>query len=92
MHDLKSRLRNRETLVGTIVTLSNPVVAEILSNAGFDWLFIDVEHSPLDWQAAQTLLQAARCPCVIRVPLCDEISIKKRRSPCLTLPPCVKKE
>ena len=77
MHDLKSRLRNRETLVGTIVTLSSPVVAELLSNAGFDWLFIDVEHSPLDWQAAQALLQAARCPCVIRVPLCDEISIKK---------------
>jgi 2-dehydro-3-deoxyglucarate aldolase len=77
MHDLKSRLRNRETCVGTIVTLSNPVVAELLSDAGFDWLFIDVEHSPLDWQAAQTLLQAARCPCVVRVPLCDEISIKK---------------
>lgn len=77
MHDLKRRLRNRETCVGTIVTLSNPVVAELLSNAGFDWLFIDVEHSPLDWQAAQTLLQAARCPCVVRVPLCDEISIKK---------------
>jgi 2-dehydro-3-deoxyglucarate aldolase len=77
MNNLKSRLRNRETVIGTIVTLSSPVVAELLSEVGFDWLFVDVEHSPLDWQAAQTLLQAARCPCVVRVPLCDEISIKK---------------
>jgi 2-dehydro-3-deoxyglucarate aldolase/4-hydroxy-2-oxoheptanedioate aldolase len=64
-------------LIGTVVTLSSPAVAELLSDAGFDWLFIDVEHSPLDWQAAQALLQAARCPCIVRVPLCDEISIKK---------------
>ena len=62
-----------------MVTLSSPVIAELLSDAGFDWLFIDVEHSPLDWQAAQMLLQAAgeKCACVVRVPLCDEISIKK---------------
>jgi 2-keto-3-deoxy-L-rhamnonate aldolase RhmA len=77
MKSLCSRLKNRETCIGTVVTLSSPAVAELLSDAGFDWLFIDVEHSPLDWQAAQMLLQAARCPCVVRVPLCDEISIKK---------------
>jgi 2-dehydro-3-deoxyglucarate aldolase len=77
MQNLCSRLRNRETLVGTIVTLSSPAVAELLSEAGFDWLFVDVEHSPLDWQAAQALLQATRCPCIVRVPLCDEISIKR---------------
>ena len=77
MKDFIRQLKNKETLIGTVVTLSSPAVAELLSDAGFDWLFIDVEHSPLDWQAAQTLLQAARCPCVVRVPLCDEISIKK---------------
>ena len=75
----RSRLKHGETLLGTLVTLSSPEVAEILAEAGFDWLFIDMEHSPLDVREAQAILQAVgeRCACVLRVPLNDEIWIKK---------------
>ncbi len=77
--NFRSRLKRGETLLGTLVTLSSPEVAEILAEAGFDWLFIDMEHSPLDVREAQSILQAVgeKCACFLRVPLNDEIWIKK---------------
>jgi 2-dehydro-3-deoxyglucarate aldolase/4-hydroxy-2-oxoheptanedioate aldolase len=50
-----------------------------LAELGFDWLFIDAEHSPLGMREAQVLLQAAgpHCPCLVRVPAGDEVWIKK---------------
>jgi 2-dehydro-3-deoxyglucarate aldolase/4-hydroxy-2-oxoheptanedioate aldolase len=73
------RLLDRERLLGTIVTLSAPEVTELLAQLGFDWLFIDAEHSPLGMHEAQVLLQAAGpdCPCLVRVPAGDEVWIKK---------------
>jgi 2-dehydro-3-deoxyglucarate aldolase/4-hydroxy-2-oxoheptanedioate aldolase len=61
------------------VTLPAPEVAEILAGLGFDWLFIDAEHSPLEMRDAQALLQAAgpRCPGLVRVPAGEEVWIKK---------------
>jgi len=75
----RSRLLHGELLVGTLITLSSSEVMEILAGVGFDWLFLDLEHTAMDARAAQTLLQAAggRVDCVLRVPLNDEIWIKK---------------
>ncbi|MGH8120244.1 MAG: HpcH/HpaI aldolase family protein [Gammaproteobacteria bacterium] len=72
------RLRRGELLIGTLVSLPSPEVAEILAGCGFDWLFIDAEHGAFNPQQAQRLLQAAGdCPCVVRVPSGDEVWIKK---------------
>jgi len=75
----RERLRRGELLIGTVLTLPSPELAEILSRCGFDWLFIDTEHSATDPARAQAMLQAAggRCPCLIRVPSADEVWIKK---------------
>ena len=75
----KARLIARERLVGTIVTLSSPEIAEIISGCGFDWLFVDLEHSAMGPREAQAILQAVlpQVPCLVRVPLNDEIWIKK---------------
>jgi 2-dehydro-3-deoxyglucarate aldolase len=75
----RARLLDRERLVGTIVTLPAPEVSELLAGLGFDWLFVDAEHSPLGMAEAQVLLQAAGrdCPCLVRVPAGDEVWIKK---------------
>jgi 2-dehydro-3-deoxyglucarate aldolase/4-hydroxy-2-oxoheptanedioate aldolase len=56
-----------------------PEVSEILASAGFDWLFVDVEHTPMGFRDAQVLLQAAGpgCPCLVRVPAGEEVWIKK---------------
>lgn len=75
----RSRLANGELLVGTVVTLSCPEVAEVLAGAGFDWLFIDAEHSPLEARDMQSLLQGAGpgTPCVVRLSSGEQVPIKK---------------
>lgn len=78
-HTLRARLLAGDLLVGTIATLPTPEVAEILAGLGFDWLFVDGEHAPMGVRDAQALLQAAGpdCPCLVRVPIGDEVWIKK---------------
>jgi len=75
----RERMRARERLLGTLVTLSAPEVAELMRLVGFDWLFLDGEHSPLEAGGLQRLLQAAGpdLPCLVRVPEAGEAFIKK---------------
>lgn len=44
MKGLKQRLQKGEILIGTFLSLGNPVTTEIVGNAGFDWVVIDLEH------------------------------------------------
>ena len=77
--NFRARLRSGERLLGTMVTLPTASTAEILADAGFDWLFIDGEHGPLDTSDVLGILQAVghRIACIVRVPACDEVAIKK---------------
>jgi len=78
-HNFRKRLRAGEMLFGTLVTLPSPDIAEVLSMAGFDWLFLDAEHSPMDAMHLKGVLQGSGpdLPCLIRLPAGDEVSIKK---------------
>jgi 2-dehydro-3-deoxyglucarate aldolase len=78
-HNFRERLRNRELLLGTMVTLESPATAEILAELGFDWFFVDGEHGPLATQELLGILRAVdhRLPCVVRVPGANEADIKK---------------
>jgi len=75
----KRKLIGGDLLVGTIQTLQSPEVTEIFCQSGFDWLFIDLEHSALSMKDAQVILQSAapQTACVIRVPSINEAWIKK---------------
>ena len=77
--ELRKRLQKGELVLGTILSLNSPDVAEILSQIGFDWLFIDAEHSTLDPHHLQAIFQATgeAIPCVVRIPALDEIVVKK---------------
>jgi 2-keto-3-deoxy-L-rhamnonate aldolase RhmA len=80
----RQRLQQGDLLFGTGVTLSSPAVSELLAQAGFDWLFLDAEHAPLEPGALQSMLQAAgatqaggrEVACIIRVPALTEADIK----------------
>ena len=78
-HDFRKRLRERQTLLGTLVNSTDPASAEILAEVGFDWLFIDAEHGPHETTDLLSVLRAVdhRIPCVVRVPAPEEIPIKK---------------
>lgn len=75
----RTRLRKGERLLGTMVTLPTAATAEILADAGFDWLFVDGEHGPLTTSDILGILQAVghRIACLVRVPICDEAEIKR---------------
>ena len=66
-------------LIGALLQMPLPEVAEIFVAAGYDWLFVDLEHSPMDARSALDVLTAvdSRMPCVVRVPWNDEAHIKK---------------
>ncbi|MGD8804865.1 MAG: aldolase/citrate lyase family protein [Chloroflexota bacterium] len=78
-HHFRKRLNSGELLAGTMVSLASPEVAELLAQVGFDWLFIDAEHSPLDPLQMQRIMQAAGkdTPCLVRLPSAGDVPIKK---------------
>ena len=42
--------------VGSWITLNHPSIVEIMADAGFDWLCVDMEHSVTDYFEAQQLI------------------------------------
>ena len=50
-----SKIKN-EFLLGSWITLNNTSVAEIMADAGFDWLCVDLEHTSIDYNDAQQLI------------------------------------
>jgi 2-keto-3-deoxy-L-rhamnonate aldolase RhmA len=74
----RARLRSGQRLVAPLLTLNSPAVVELLAEVGFDWLFIDAEHSPLDTAQMQALMQAAgTTPCVVRLSASDDMHVKR---------------
>jgi len=78
-NNLKTRLRNGETLIGSLVTIPSTDVAEMMSLVGFDYLWIEAEHAPTGFVQVQMMIQAVggRCPCLVRIPENKEVWIKK---------------
>jgi len=79
MNTLKTRLKEGEALVGTLVTLASTDVAEIISLVGFDYVWIETEHAPTDFLQAQMMIQAVggRSPCLVRIPENKAVWFKK---------------
>lgn len=75
----RKRLKSGERLIGPIVTLSAPESAEIMREAGFDWLFLDAEHGPLSAGDLQRLMQGAGpgMPCLVRMSSGERVPIKQ---------------
>lgn len=77
---LKRRLRAGETTFGAWVSFQDPGAAEIMAGTGYDWVFIDTEHSPFSLESLQHVLMAfsgrATVP-IVRVPWNDRIRIKQ---------------
>ena len=74
----RQRLKSGERLIGTMITLGSAETAEVLASVGFDWFFLDNEHSPLEALELQNVIRAAgSTPCVVRVSASAEVPIKK---------------
>ena len=68
---VKRKLQAGEPSFGAWLSLGDRQAAKILVRAGFDWLLIDLEHSPIDWSCAaalvDTVAEAGAVP-IVRVP------------------------
>jgi 2-keto-3-deoxy-L-rhamnonate aldolase RhmA len=76
---MASRKTFKKPLIGTIYSMGAPQVAEMISNTGFDWVLIDMEHSTLSLDSVQVALQVMNNKIlkIVRVPGNDEIWIKR---------------
>ena len=73
-HNLRLRMRNRESLRGTFIKIPHPQVVELLGAEGIDFLVLDAEHAAFDIQALDSCIMAARTwsvPALVRVPSID---------------------
>jgi 4-hydroxy-2-oxoheptanedioate aldolase len=76
----KRALARGETQIGLWSSLSSNYSVEVIAGAGFDWLLLDMEHSPNDLESLLAQLQAAAPYAthpVVRVPWNDMVSIKR---------------
>ena len=77
MKNLKERIIAGETVHGSWINLGSIVSAEIIGNAGFDWVLIDLEHGAgndgLMYQQLQALESTSATP-LVRI---DELSRPK---------------
>ena len=77
---LKNKLKNNQLTLGSWITIPSTDVVEILANAGFEWLCIDMEHSSIDLEMAKLLMltiQANGMKALVRVPKNEEVVIKR---------------
>lgn len=77
---VKRKLKNGEKTIGGFLQTLSPVAAEIMAQAGFDWLIVDLEHASGDFANLQAQLQAMNGCGVVpfaRAPWNDMVAIKR---------------
>ncbi len=60
-----AKLRAGQPSVGTWLNSPSSLSAEIMAHAGFDWLVINSEHSAINFESMQSILQAVATTSVI---------------------------
>jgi 4-hydroxy-2-oxoheptanedioate aldolase len=55
---VKASLKEGRAQLGTWLSLASPLAARYMARTGFDWLNLDMEHSPVDWHEAAMIFGA----------------------------------
>jgi 4-hydroxy-2-oxoheptanedioate aldolase len=74
------KLRSGKPAVGTWLSLCSPAAAEMMAHVGWDWLVVDVEHSPVGFDTMVQIFRAAQlggAAPMARVPWNDTIWIQR---------------
>jgi 2-keto-3-deoxy-L-rhamnonate aldolase RhmA len=77
---MKIKLAAGKVCIGATITMNSPVVAEIMSHIGLDWLWFEMEHSALSDGNILDMIQAANgseTNIMVRVPWNDKTMIKR---------------
>jgi 4-hydroxy-2-oxoheptanedioate aldolase len=76
----KRALKAGQPQIGLWSSLSSNYSVEVIAGAGFDWILLDMEHSPNDLESLLSQLQAAAPYAthpIVRVPWNDMVTIKR---------------
>lgn len=79
IHKFRDKLKAGRVCLGPGVSVTDPAVVEALCDS-VDFLWIDLEHSPISLESLQSLLIAARAggaPALVRVPSHDVAWVKR---------------
>ena len=74
------KLRSGQPAVGSWLSLCSPVAAEMMAQVGWDWLVVDVEHSPIGFDTMVNCFRAIQLGGAVpmaRVPWNDTIWIQR---------------
>jgi 2-dehydro-3-deoxyglucarate aldolase len=77
---VKATLKRGGLSFGSWLTISHPVVAELMAESGLDWLAIDTEHGVNDLDSSLRLIQAMKgteCVPMVRLPANDPIWLRR---------------
>ncbi len=68
---LKNKFANNEKCLGTWCTIASPTITDIICNSGFDFLILDREHGPINYETLQnqvSVCESRSVSPIIRVP------------------------
>ena len=77
---LKAKLAGGDPAIGCWLHLFSPIAAEVVAQAGYDCVMIDLEHGPgslMDAVALMRAVQGRGCAPLLRVPSNDPVAIKR---------------
>lgn len=80
MNNLKEKLQRGEKISGTLVSLTDPCLCEVMGNLGYDCVWVDMEHTYMSEKEVLCHLNAARSaniPAIVRLPQNDLTVTKK---------------
>ena len=73
-------LKNGQKQVGLWISLRSNFAAKVVSNSGYDWLLVDMEHNPNDLSTVLTQLDAIEAggsAAIVRPPWNDMVEVKR---------------
>lgn len=79
MNKLREKLNSGKTAIGSHISLSDSSVTEIMGDMGFDYLWIDMEHTSMSREELRNHLVAARATGVspiVRIPEVSQVQAK----------------
>ncbi len=77
---VKCLLKEGKAVVGSVISLPDPFVAEVMASVGFDFIIIDTEHCPITINELQNILIALRpteSTIIVRAAWNDVVMIKQ---------------
>ena len=73
-------MNKKNISIGSWITLNHFSIVEIMADAGFDWLCVDLEHSVIDYYEAEVLIATIQSKGIkpfVRVGKNDDLIIKR---------------